>query len=118
MRRVAIAAGDPGYRTALAFLVDGEPDLEHVGSATDVPALLELIAAHEVDVVAVDLRLPDGGLERLRAALDGVHGTCSLVALGTLDTPSARAAASKAGAIFAEKADASALLAALRADPG
>lgn len=43
MRRVAIAAGDPGYQAALALLVDGEPDLEHVGSASDVPSLVELI---------------------------------------------------------------------------
>lgn len=116
MRRVVIAVGDAGYRAALAFLIDGEPDLEHVGSAPDVAGLLALLTANEVDVAAVELRLPGGGLERLRAALDGVHGRCRLVALSVLDTPSARAAASRSGAVFAEQADASALLAALRRD--
>lgn len=118
MRRVAIAAGDPGYQAALALLVDGEPDLEHVGSASDVPSLVELIISNEADVVAVDLRLPGGGVERLRAALSKVDRRCALVALGLLATPSARAIASRAGATFAEKADAAGLLAALRADLG
>lgn len=118
MRRVAIAAGDPGYGAALAFLVDGEPDLLCVGSATDAAALVELVIENEVDVVAVDLGLLAGTLAPLRAALLDVERRCGLVALGALDTPSARAAALKSGAIFAAKADAPGLLSALRAVPG
>jgi len=118
MRRVATAAGDEGYQAALSLLLAGEPDLQHVGSATDVTSLLALITAHDVDVVAVDLRLPGGGLAELNAALTNARRHCGLVALALLDTPSARAAASRAGATFAEKADAAGLLAALREVPG
>ena len=118
MRRVAIAAGDPGYGTALALLVDGEPDLDYVGLASDVEGLVALIVARDAEVAAVDAGIPGGGPERLRTELDELRHRCRLVLLGAIETSAHHLAASRVGATFAPKADAGALLASLRAGPG
>lgn len=79
MIRVALADDQLLVRAGFRALVDAEPDLEVVGEASTGEALLDLVRREAVDVVLMDIRMPDGdGLwatEQIAAdpALAGVH---------------------------------------------
>ncbi len=67
--RVAIVDDDEGFLAALEALLELEPELEVVGTATVVSDALALIDDADVELVLVDVRMPDGGgLEVLEAA--------------------------------------------------
>jgi DNA-binding NarL/FixJ family response regulator len=67
-RRVAVADDDVLLREGLASLLE-RSGFEVVGQAGDAAALLELVRAHEPDVVIVDIRMPpDHETEGLDAA--------------------------------------------------
>ncbi|MCO7221159.1 response regulator transcription factor [Klenkia sp. PcliD-1-E] len=71
MIRVLIADDDALVRLGLADLVASDPELELAGQVADGLAAVEFVAAHPVDVVLMDVRMPrmDGitALARIRA---------------------------------------------------
>ena len=67
MIRVALVDDQALVRLGMRTLIDVEPDLELCGEAGDGVAALELITAHQPDVVLLDVRMPRmDGLEVLR----------------------------------------------------
>ncbi len=58
---VLIGEDDPLVCSALAELVNSEPDFELVGIAQDAGETIRLAAATRPDVVLVDVRMPGGG---------------------------------------------------------
>ncbi|MEO6509672.1 MAG: response regulator transcription factor [Nocardioides sp.] len=70
MIRLLIVDDDPLVRSALAFMVGGQPDLEVVGEAGDGRAGIEAAATLRPDVVLMDIRMPRlNGLDATRALL-------------------------------------------------
>ena len=69
--RVAIADDQELIRSAVAAMLEPHDDLEVVVVASDGGELLELVRAHRVDVVLMDVRMP---------RLDGIAATRQLVA--------------------------------------
>jgi diguanylate cyclase (GGDEF)-like protein/PAS domain S-box-containing protein len=67
--RILIADDDPSMREALADALADEPLLEVVGIAATVSEALELARTRHPDVAVVDVRMPDGGGQRLAAEL-------------------------------------------------
>jgi DNA-binding NarL/FixJ family response regulator len=66
--RVALVDDHEIVRRGLRDLLDGEPGIEVVAEASGVDEALARIGATEVDVVVVDMRLPDGdGVSLCRA---------------------------------------------------
>ena len=72
MTRVLITDDDALVRAGLALMLGGAPDLEVVAEAANGAQALELIRAHDVDVVLMDLRMP---------VMDGIEATTAIRAL-------------------------------------
>jgi DNA-binding NarL/FixJ family response regulator len=96
--RVAVVDDQELIRSALQLMVESQPDLEFVGSAGDGVAGLELVRAHRVDVVVMDVRMP---------RLDGIETTAAItrelpdtrvLALTTFDLDEYAFASIRAGA--------------------
>jgi DNA-binding NarL/FixJ family response regulator len=69
MIRVALAEDNVLLREGISRLVSAEPQLELVGTASDLPGLLALIEQQNPDVVVTDIRMPPSGKdEGLQAA--------------------------------------------------
>jgi DNA-binding NarL/FixJ family response regulator len=70
MIRIALAEDHALLREGVARLLDGEDDLELVGTATDLPSLFDLIERERPDVVITDIRMPptstDEGIQAAR----------------------------------------------------
>jgi DNA-binding NarL/FixJ family response regulator len=81
----------------LAAILQDEPDLEIVGTATTIEEALRVTSETEPDVVVIDYRLPDGdgvtGARRIRQAVPGVK----VVMLTARDDPATRDDALGAG---------------------
>lgn len=68
--RVGVVEDEPEARDAFAEHIAAQPDMELVLMATCRAEALALLPLHQVDVLLVDLGLPDGsGLDVIRAAL-------------------------------------------------
>jgi DNA-binding NarL/FixJ family response regulator len=96
--RVAVVDDQELIRSALQLMVESQPDLEFVGAAGDGVAGLELVRAHRVDVVVMDVRMP---------RLDGIETTAAItrelpdtrvLALTTFDLDEYAFASIRAGA--------------------
>jgi DNA-binding NarL/FixJ family response regulator len=61
--RVVLAEDNALLREGIARIIDGEPDLELVGQAADLPELLELIEEASPGVVVTDIRMPPTGTD-------------------------------------------------------
>ncbi len=69
--RLLIVDDDPLVRSALTFMLGGQPDLEVVGEAGDGHAGLAQAAELRPDVVLMDIRMPRlNGLDATRELLD------------------------------------------------
>jgi PAS domain S-box-containing protein len=68
--RVLIAEDEEPLRLALCELVAGQDGMEVVGAAGSAAEAIELAAATKPDVALVDVRMPGGGAEVVRAAKD------------------------------------------------
>jgi len=89
----------PGYRAALAAMLDQRADLELVGEAEDGPGAVEMIRNLCPDVAVVDLNLPGfGGLGVLEQLVRDSSQTRVLILSGFSDTALIERAL-KAGAV-------------------
>jgi DNA-binding NarL/FixJ family response regulator len=61
--RVVLAEDNALLREGISRIIDGEPDLELVGQAVDLPELLELIEDTSPEVVVTDIRMPPTGTD-------------------------------------------------------
>ena len=78
MIRVALVDDQALFRAGIRMLVDSQPDLEVVVEAGDGAQALRLLASHAVDVVLMDVRMPN---------LDGLSATAELTSTATGDVP-------------------------------
>ncbi|MBO3128602.1 response regulator [Dermatophilus congolensis] len=69
--RVAVVDDQPLLVSAFSALIDNQPDMHIVGTATDGAAAVELLETTTVDVVLMDIRMPH---------LDGVEATRRILA--------------------------------------
>jgi len=96
--RVVIADDDPLARMAIEAMIKRGERLELVGSAADVPQIVELAAATRPDVAVVDFIMPGGGgPEAARQIHERSPGT-RIVGLTAADGPDAYRAMLQAGA--------------------
>src|SRR6202161_615511 len=89
--RVALAEDNVLLREGISRIIDARTDLELVGTACDLPELLELIVREEPDVVVTDIRMPPTGTdEGIQAAswLREHRPEVGVVVLSQYKTPS------------------------------
>jgi DNA-binding NarL/FixJ family response regulator len=96
--RVAVVEDHPIYRDGLAAAVADAADLEIVGSAATLAEAHRLVALGTVDVLLLDLGLPDGSGLDLLATLRAQRSTIATVVLTMNDDPQVILAAVRAGA--------------------
>lgn len=102
MTTVVVADDQPAIVSSLTSILDYEPDLRVVATATNGPDLVDAIEQHRPDVALVDVRMPGGdGLTALteltRRRLMGAGGT-KVIVLTTFDLDDYVEAALRAGA--------------------
>jgi hypothetical protein len=97
MIRIAIVDDHPVFREGTAAMLEAEPDLTVVALVGDVDSALKAIAEAPVDVLVVDVRLPDGsgfgGLPEGSSGFYGIsaeifHRFADQIRRGTLRAPS------------------------------
>lgn len=98
MIRLLIVDDHPVVRDGLRATFTGEPDIEVVGEAGNGLQAIEMVAAHEANVVLMDLRMPElDGVRAIRRLRETAPDTRVLV-LTTFDTDSDVLPAIEAGA--------------------
>jgi DNA-binding NarL/FixJ family response regulator len=88
--RVVLAEDNVLLREGISRLFDAQDDLELIGSASDLPELLDLITRDEPDVVITDIRMPPTGTdEGIQAAgwLREHHPRVGVVVLSQYTAP-------------------------------
>jgi DNA-binding NarL/FixJ family response regulator len=94
--RVLVCDDNDMLRAALAEVVEAQPDLALVGSATDAQEAIGLAAARRPHIVVLDVRFPGGGphtAEQIIRAVPGVR----VVAFSAYTDQGARAAMAAVG---------------------
>jgi DNA-binding NarL/FixJ family response regulator len=96
--RVLVVDDHPVVRDGLRGMLSSEPGMQVVGECGDGESALSFVAAHEVDVVLMDLRMPGmGGVAAIRA-LAAKSPDVKVLVLTTFDTDSDVLPAIEAGA--------------------
>ena len=81
--RIVIADDQASVRQGLVMLLDGRPDIEVVGAATNGEQALELVAGHHPDAILLDLHMPVlDGIDTIRR-LTAEHPDVAIVVLTT-----------------------------------
>ncbi|MEV6985275.1 response regulator transcription factor [Sphaerisporangium sp. NPDC051017] len=94
---VALADDEAMVRVGLRMVLNGEPDIEVVGEASDGVEALDLVARTRPDVVLMDIRMPRmDGLEASRQLVRD-HPDSKVIVLTTFDEDEHVAAALRAG---------------------
>jgi CheY-like chemotaxis protein len=96
--RVVIADDDPLARMAIEAMIKRGERLELVGSAADVPQIVELAAATRPDVAVVDFIMPGGGGPEAARQIQERSPATRIVGLTAADGPDAYLAMLRAGA--------------------
>ncbi len=96
--RVVIADDDPLARMAIEAMIKRGERLELVGSAADVPQIVELAAATRPDVAVVDFIMPGGGGPEAARQIQERSPDTRIVGLTAADGPDAYLAMLRAGA--------------------
>lgn len=117
MRRVGLVEDHESVTIGLATMLEDEPDLDLVASATTAAELLEKTT--ELDLVILDLRLGDGSSPKSNVEMLAEHGLKVLVFTGAENAYLVRSAA-RAGVlgVVRKSESASAVVAAIRAAAG
>lgn len=98
MIRLLIVDDHPVVRDGLRATFTGEPDIEVVGEAGNGRQAIEMVSAHNANVVLMDLRMPElDGVRAIRRLRETAPETRVLV-LTTFDTDSDVLPAIEAGA--------------------
>lgn len=85
MIRVLLVDDEELVRTGLRMILDGEPDIEVVGTSVDGAEAVAHVDALRPDVVLMDIRMPRmDGLEAIRRIMSGTSGS-KVVVLTTFD---------------------------------
>lgn len=90
MIRVVLAEDNVLLREGISRLLDAQDDLDLVGMAGDLPALLDLIDREKPDVVITDIRMPPTGTDegiRAASALRADHPGTGVVVLSQYAEP-------------------------------
>jgi DNA-binding NarL/FixJ family response regulator len=96
--RVLVVDDHPVVRDGLRGMLSSEPGMQGGGECGDGESALSFVAAHEVDVVLMDLRMPGmGGVAAIRA-LAAKSPDVKVLVLTTFDTDSDVLPAIEAGA--------------------
>jgi DNA-binding NarL/FixJ family response regulator len=94
---VALVDDEAMIRVGLRMVLNGEPDIEVVGEASDGVEALDLVARTQPDVVLIDVRMPRmDGLAASRQLVRG-HPDSKVIVLTTFDEDEYVAAALRAG---------------------
>src|SRR5687767_6568656 len=98
MIRVLLADDDEGFLASLCELIDHQPELSVVGTATDGLAAMELVDDLGPDAAVLDLHMPllDGVTTVARLRRDHPH--LCLIALTGDEAPALHQAAKESGA--------------------
>lgn len=97
--RVALVDDQQLVRAGFALVINSQPDMEVVVEAGDGAQALRLIPGHDVDVVLMDIRMPNlDGLAATAALVDGAGSGPRVVILTTFDLDEYVLSAIKAGA--------------------
>lgn len=97
--RVVLVDDQELVRTALAMLIESQPDLHVVGQASDGVKALDLLAVTRCDAVLMDVRMPRmDGVEATRRLLARPATTARVIVLTTFDLDEHAFAALRAGA--------------------
>lgn len=96
--RVLLADDDEGFLASLVDLIDRQPELSVVGTATNGLAAIELVDELHPDAAVLDLHMPllDGVSSVARLRRDHPH--LCLIALTGDDTPALHRAVKESGA--------------------
>lgn len=96
--RVLLADDDEGFLASMQELVEGQPELSVVGTATDGLAAIELVDELGPDAAVLDLHMPllDGVSTVARLRRD--HPNLCLIALTGDEAPALHRAAKDSGA--------------------
>ncbi|OJZ62484.1 DNA-binding response regulator [Mycolicibacterium diernhoferi] len=95
---MAVADDQELIRSALRMMVDSQDDLEWVGEAADGHAVLALVRSRRVDVVLMDLRMPNLDGIAATATITAEQPGCRVIALTTFDLDEYAFPALRAGA--------------------
>ena len=102
---VLVADDDPQVRTALGDLIGRRRGLELVAAVDDGVAAGLAAAAHQPDVAVVDVRMPSGGVDAVRAVHATSPGTAVVVYTAFADPVLERQLLEAGAATFAVKGD-------------
>ena len=96
--RVLMVDDHPLLREGIAAVIEGQPDLEMVGEATNGREAIEQFRAHQPDIVLMDLQMPVmGGIEAI-SAIRNEFPNARIVVLTTYKGDTQALRAFKAGA--------------------
>ena len=99
MIRVVIVDDHAMVRAGLAQLLNGDPEIDVVGSASDGSLAADVVERERPDVVLMDLQMPTtGGVEATRRVLD-IAPTVQVVVLTSLSDRAGIVSALDAGAV-------------------
>src|SRR6202045_1413341 len=96
--RVLAVDDDPGVLEAVDSLMNGEPGMRLVGTATNVEAAIELASTTHPDVALIDVRMPDWGGERIAFEIARVAPLTRMIAFSASDDAQEVAAMLRGGA--------------------
>lgn len=98
MIRVALVDDQAMVRVGLRMILESEPDIEVCCEAADGADAVELFAAHQPDVVLMDIRMPGVDGLTATAAVTHAHPDAKVVILTTFDDDEYLYGALRAGA--------------------
>jgi len=99
MIRIVVADDQAAVREALATMLDLLPDVEVVGTAADGRQAVDLVEAHDPDVVLMDLHMPNCDGVEATGLIVARHPRTKVVVLTTYADDSSVLAALRAGAL-------------------
>jgi EAL domain-containing protein (putative c-di-GMP-specific phosphodiesterase class I) len=112
---VLIADDDPEVLELLTRVIDDDPSMEVVASASGADEAIDLATQHRPDVAVLDVRMPGGGGPRAARAIRRQSPDTDIVAFSTFEAPESVVGMLEAGACgYVSKSDAPEIARAIR----